>query len=188
MSMALNVGRVRGTSGGMGQGSGTDAENALAALRVDGARGPWVFRRSIIVFPTRCCRKGWATRPMVHWWWRHTESLDAVQDRSEQIPRRRRFGQRTRHILGVPNHPGTDLHPIALGQRSRKGKRSAARRDRTPKLRRARIKGGREGPATLLREHVRSEQRTWHPTPGQVVSTRSAGSALDGPGPAFCGG
>ncbi len=43
---------------------------------------------------------------------RHTEALDALQDRCEQLARHRHFGHLKRHVLGVTNHFGSDVDQL----------------------------------------------------------------------------
>ncbi len=58
--------------------------------------------------PSRPARRmpeppGSATLHQRRW---HTESLDAVEDRCQQLAHHRHFGHPERHVLGVPNHFG----------------------------------------------------------------------------------
>ncbi|MCK4342991.1 MAG: hypothetical protein KAY37_14855 [Phycisphaerae bacterium] len=55
-----------------------------------------------------------AASATLHQWRRHTEPLDAIEDRSEQLTRYGHLGHLKRYVLGVPT-PNTDFIAVAEG-------------------------------------------------------------------------
>ena len=70
-------------------------------------RGCSRFPRSISLCPHQSpTPRPVAVSATVHQRRRHTEALDANQDRGEQLARHRHFGHLERHVLRMPNHFG----------------------------------------------------------------------------------
>ena len=77
-----------------------------------------MYRRRISFLPRMHGRLGVGSAPMQQRR-RHTEPLNTIQDRGEQLPRHRNFGRLKRHLLGVPNHLSSDLDPLLPERRLR---------------------------------------------------------------------
>lgn len=65
---------------------------------------------------------------------RHTESLDAVQNRCEQFTRHRHLGHLEGHILRVDHHLGPDLDQLLPQRRQRPVLHGSRQRQPTQKV------------------------------------------------------